>query len=336
MKINMKRKITRQFVPSQAQMRLMPAISGNKINGLGETRVRRASPIYWQEPSLTPFGPLMKFFEDNVPEDEELQQTLLETDAIRARKLSAPSAIKQYKSAAQWSELVKALALEQGAVAVGISRLKPEWVIDTFEVPYDHVITIGVAMDFDNLKDAPGIPAIIEVMKQYGQAHLVTNAIASWIRQQGWNAVSYGGSNNIPLLLIPAAIESGLGELGKHGSLISRTHGSLLRLGGLVTDMPLEFDRADSFGLDDMCQNCQICQKHCIPDAIYPEKQMVRGVRKWYVDFDKCLPYFNETTGCGSCLAVCPWSKPGLPEKLVNKIAIKNALRTQRGNQQKH
>lgn len=29
------------------------------------------------------------------------------------------------------------------------------------------------------------------------------------------------------------------------------------------------------------------------------------------MDFDKCVPYFNEHMGCGICLAACPWSQPG-------------------------
>jgi len=42
---------------------------------------------------------------------------------------------------------------------------------------------------------------------------------------------------------------------------------------------------------------------------------------KWYVDFDKCIPYFVETRACGICIEVCPWSEPGqgawLSEKLL-------------------
>jgi len=47
----------------------------------------------------------------------------------------------------------------------------------------------------------------------------------------------------------------------------------------------------------------------------------VRGFEKWYVDFDKCIPYFNETHGCGICIAVCPWSRPGAAPRLAEKIS---------------
>ena len=47
------------------------------------------------------------------------------------------------------------------------------------------------------------------------------------------------------------------------------------------------------------------------PRAIQEQKQLVRGERKWYVDFDKCIPYFVKTLGCAICIEVCPWSEPG-------------------------
>lgn len=314
-----------KFIPSEEQMALWPDVSGNDLNGLGETEIRRPSPIYWQTPDLTPFGSLMQFFEDWAPRDENLYKTQMETNRIRDTKVVPVADVRIEKTTDEWTELVKQIGRESGAVAIGITKMRPEWVIDTFEIPYETVITIGVAMDFENLKTAPEVPSAIEVIKKYGEAHLVSHAIANFIHDQGWDAISYGGSNNVPLLLIPPALESGLGELGKHGSLINRENGSVMRLGALVTNMPLNMDTPDVFGVDDFCMNCKACQNACPPEAIDVEKKMVRGIEKWYVDFDKCLPYFNENTGCGICLAVCPWSRPGVPQNLIKKLAKKNA-----------
>jgi epoxyqueuosine reductase QueG len=50
---------------------------------------------------------------------------------------------------------------------------------------------------------------------------------------------------------------------------------------------------------------------------------MVRGELKWYVDFDKCIPYFVKTYGCAICLEVCPWSEPGRGPSLSEKLLAK-------------
>ena len=125
--------------------------------------------------------------------------------------------------------------------------------------------------------------------------------------------------------MIPAAIAAGLGELGKHGSMINRELGARLRLSAVTTDMPLVADAPYEFAINDYCSRCQACTNACPPGAISDNKQLVRGVEKWYVDFDKCIPYFGETLACGICLAICPWSRPGLPAKLLAKLARRAA-----------
>lgn len=98
---------------------------------------------------------------------------------------------------------------------------------------------------------------------------------------------------------------------------MSRNSGNLACV---LTDMPLVPDRPEDFGADDFCTSCRICVDACPPDAIYTEKQPVRGARKWYADFDKCVLYFNEHKGCGICIARCPWSRPGTAPRLAEKM----------------
>jgi epoxyqueuosine reductase QueG len=112
-----------------------------------------------------------------------------------------------------------------------------------------------------------------------------------------------------------------LGELGKHGSIINRKFGSNFRLAAVSTEIPLVLTENDMFGADEFCVNCRVCTDACPPDAIKDTKQLVRGETKWYVDFDKCIPYFAERLGCALCMVVCPWSRPGVAENLLTKLA---------------
>ena len=64
------------------------------------------------------------------------------------------------------------------------------------------------------------------------------------------------------------------------------------------------------FGADDFCTNCRVCTDACPPEALPETQQWVRGTETGYVDFDRCLPFFNETKGCAICIAVCPGRRP--------------------------
>ena len=99
--------------------------------------------------------------------------------------------------------------------------------------------------------------------------------------------------------------------------MISRHFGAGVRLAGVTTDMPLVATAPDRFGGDDFCANCQACTRACPAGAISDKKQMVRGVERWYVDFNKCIPAFTDLAGCAVCIAECPWTRPAARPKLL-------------------
>ena len=161
----------------------------------------------------------------------------------------------------------------------------------------------------------------MEVARQYNRGARVVARLRNHIRELGFPAQDYPGPLADAVNMIPAALDCGFGELGKHGSVINRQLGSSFRLAVVTTDLPLETGSPDEFGVDDMCKNCRLCEDVCPPGAISPDKQTVRGVSKWYVDFDKCIPFFAESFGCGVCVVACPWSRPGVADNLLHKLA---------------
>ena len=160
-------------------------------------------------------------------------------------------------------------------------------------------------------------------MRAYHEVSRIALELAEHIRDLGWPAKAYGNPNSTEILHIPLAIRAGLGELGKHGSLISKEYGSNFRLAAVLTDMPLAFDGPVDHGVEDLCLHCRRCVIDCPPDALFDDKQWVRGVERWYVDFDKCLPYFVKTYGCAICIEVCPWSEPGRGPALSETLLAK-------------
>jgi epoxyqueuosine reductase len=311
--------------PSDDQMKHWPAVSGNAINGVGEATPRRPSPVYWHPPETIPHGPLQRWFYERTGSADE---TLAEARRDRQRAIDEPlapvaeDAIEM--SADEWTSNVKEAALDCGADDVGVAPMRPDYVFEGFEAPkYQWMIVIAVEQAYDAIEAAPSMRTLIEVTRQYARGTRAAKGLANWLRAHGQDAFPYGGPMAGSFVLIPAAIEAGLGELGKHGSMIHPRFGSNFRLACVLTSAPLEPDARNDFGAADFCANCRVCSDACPPNAIADEKALVRGERRWYVDFDKCLPYFNEAHSCAICLAVCPFSRPGIGGNLIRKLAAK-------------
>lgn len=308
------------FLPDPEQMALWPEVSGNAINGLGETAPRRPRTVYWaQDPATIPHGDVqLWFYRQNT--DPEMAEERARRVAAAQEPLAPLRPAADPADAAGLTAALRAEAARLGADAVGIATIRPEWLFEGRETPWRRIVLLGIAMEHAELAMAPDLPAAREVMRQYTRGVRMARRLAGWLRGQGQDAAPEPGPMTGTVALVPAALAAGMGELGKHGSIINRDLGACFRLAAVLTDAPLLDDAPDDFGADDFCARCQICAAACPPQAIAPDKQMVRGTAKWYVDFDRCLPYFNETAGCGICLAVCPFSHPDRGPSLVAKL----------------
>lgn len=318
-----KHKLSESFEPSREQMDLWPSVSGNSINGLGETEVRRPSPIMWHSPNMIAHGDVQTWFWEQGAKEPSLYAMRADRERVINQKNAEIGSEQSSISPEQAAKRVREIATDAGAEMVGIVRANPDWVFEGYEFDYPWIIILGVVMDHDKLSTAPEVTSAIEVVDKYTKGWVVSRPVSDWIRSIGWRAEPSGGPAAGPVTLTPAALEAGFGELGKHGSIINREYGSSFRLSAVFTDLPLQVDKAVDIGAEDFCLNCQVCTKACPPGAISNEKTIVRGVEKWYVDFDLCFPYFAETAGCGICIAVCPWSKPGRGPIMSDKMLRK-------------
>ena len=298
-----------------------PPASGNAINGLGEKDFRRAGYVFHSnvKSGPLPFDKMQELFRYSYPARmlpmiiQAAWATFRPQGTLSDKRLDVADAEKMTRR-------IKEKAKELGAGVVGVCEMKDEYLVEGAKNKYRYAISLGLPMDREKMLRIPGHTSAMEIQRVYIKASYLTVDLARHIRSLGWPAQGLPVNSSSEYLHIPIAIAAGIGELGKHGSLICKEYGSNFRLTTVVTDLPLVTDEAVDIGVDDVCTTCQACAKECPPDAIFAEKQWVRGAKKWYVDFDRCTPYFSSTHGCGICLEVCPWSEPGRGPGLSERV----------------
>ena len=215
---------------------------------------------------------------------------------------------------------IKAFARYLGADMVGISRLQESYVYLDRELPHTHAISLALAMDHDMMKTAPSRKSYTEFWRAYNNLAEMVVHLAAHIRGMGYSATAHH-VRTADLLLVPCAVDAGLGELSKMGLLVTKRYGPRVRLGAVTTDLPLELDRPVDLGVQDFCEKCSKCARHCPSGAIPEKKTWVRGVRKWQVDAERCIETFSKAFGCGMCIRYCPWNKPDTPLHRISREA---------------
>jgi reductive dehalogenase len=227
------------------------------------------------------------------------------------------------------AEEIKRVARLFGADGVGVTHYDPRWhYTNSFstkslaEKPYaipddlPNVIVIITAMHYEAVQCYPSATAGIAVGHGYSRDCELVQDVATYILNLGYRAVACVNDTS---LAIPYAIQAGLGEYGRNGLLITPDFGPRVRIGRIHTDLPLAHDRPIRFGVREFCDStCRRCADECPPKAIshgppteeVPNQSMMKGIRKWQVDPEKCFKFWvNQQTECGICMRVCPYNK---------------------------
>jgi len=196
---------------------------------------------------------------------------------------------------------------------------------DPISLSHKTAISMAFAQDRLLLRTGGTPYSDLEVGRVYANSALVATQIAAYIRALGWSARAHH-LRHYDVLLVPVAVDGGLGELGRCGYLIHPRLGANLRLVCVTTDMPLDTDPPVDLGIQDFCAKCLKCATTCPPRAIpRGDPVQVRGVLKWKLDETKCLLYWGHLgSACAICQTVCPWSKPpSLFHRLVAEVAMR-------------
>jgi reductive dehalogenase len=150
----------------------------------------------------------------------------------------------------------------------------------------------------------------------YSRERIIGGKLETFIHELGYPARAHVPPSSYDLVMPPIAIDAGLGEIGRHGILISPELGSNTRLACVTTNIPMEVDKPVNLGIMDFCQKCKICAEKCPTGAISHKSEMptVRGYERWRIRDELCFQGWasvaqSHVRGCRICLAVCPYSR---------------------------
>lgn len=144
--------------------------------------------------------------------------------------------------------------------------------------------------------------------------------ISSQISRRGYRAMPVAASQSVKdgadkytgiFQHKTAAVQAGLGWIGKSGLLVTPEYGPRVRLATVLTDMPLE---SGCERLADGCGDCKICANACPAMAITGENYVPGALRSTIFDAQSCSEYMKRSfqhigrgAVCGICMKVCPY-----------------------------
>lgn len=192
---------------------------------------------------------------------------------------------------------------------------------------YPRAIAIGIALPSDIVDRLEGNATYEDVLTYNEHAyHIINNRldlfaslIASVIQRAGHQVMPIPAAERIDSDRVCASMShkitahlSGFGWIGKNCLLITPEHGPRVRWTTVLTDAPLEENRAT---MNVRCGSCRKCVQSCPAGAFTGRNYTDGEPREARLDVMKCEAYLRsrrETIGlavCGMCLYVCPFGR---------------------------
>lgn len=213
---------------------------------------------------------------------------------------------------ARLTDELRRRAAELGLSAVGVAGFDPRYSTAVFDpaVSGDRVVVCILEQPWGATQRIPSVHAELGALTTYTATVSLAAKLAQFLHAQGFAAEAH--DNGGPHLVIPYAVEAGLGQLGLNGQLLTPTAGSRCRVVTISTMAPLTVDKPIDYGVPALCDACQACVERCPSGAIPNQRRMHRGVEKAKINTKRCLPVVAKVEGCGVCMKVCPVQRYGL------------------------
>lgn len=201
---------------------------------------------------------------------------------------------------------------------------------DKINLDYKYAIVLAYPLNIKYINKAPNVEIELAGEIGYNITATVANQLEMYIKKLGYEAISDSVTDYYSPM-IPLAVKSGLGQLGRCNLLVNPDFGNRFKIGAVLTNLPLVEDLPIDFGLKEFCEICKICARKCPTNAISvgKAKSGYNSSIYWPHDYYKCFDSWQENkTDCGICMKACPFTQ-GVRKDLVNKMKNDKKVMTQ-------
>ena len=229
---------------------------------------------------------------------------------------------------------IKELALSYGADAVGVARLEKHHHYShrgdmygmgvgygkPIYISYQYAIVVASALNKEMIDKAPKDGVWTAAMLGYANITSVTAGLALYIKSLGYEAQTDNFFEYYSPIT-PLAAAAGIGQIGRCNCVISKEYGNRLKIGAVLTSIPLIEDGPVDFGMVEFCQACLKCAIDCPAKAVsFKGPEVFNGLLQWRHHDAKCMEmWMNLETGCGICMYSCPFSH-GVDQNLIKEM----------------
>jgi epoxyqueuosine reductase len=210
------------------------------------------------------------------------------------------------------SRAIRAEAQRLGLSAVGFAAYDPKYTWAEYARKHEtgSVIVCVFEQDHANTQTAPSVRAERSAFFAYAELCKRAAALSEFVQAHGGKAQPHGPVGEA--LVIHYGVAAGLGQLGLNGQLLTPAAGSRARISLITTNVELAHDSPKDFGVNKICDACQVCVRRCPVGAIPVKRAEHRGVTKAKIKTDRCFPVVARVEGCAICMKTCPIQKYGL------------------------
>ena len=275
----------------------------------------------------------MKEQVDAIPhqlQDEDRVIALIDdsTPAIRdlfeADKRKKPAAQRVSLTPERATNLVKEVAKLYGAALVGITEMQ-DYSYYTHRSngrPISHdfkyAIVFAVVMPKEMINRAPHRETLLATCNGYVEAAHTGARLSGYIKSLGHEtSLNCMASYDAPLVLL--AERAGIGQVSRANVVVTKEYGNRVRLGAVLTNLPLIPDEPEDFGLKHFCMLCGKCAVNCPTRALTSDPpQLINGSLVWDHHEERCFKmWMRFATDCALCIASCPFTQGVDPEKVA-------------------